>query len=156
MISQLGATLRPDAANCAAKNITIKPKAIINKPAAHFSPKYGWVNRLPRLIQSEAKKGDNTIMKIELIDWNQAVGISKLATSRFVKSLVKRLSDDPACSKPAQNKIEAIQIIRIAPKALCSFELKFPQINNPKKYIKNNEAITSVICWAMTTGFKTI
>ena len=79
MISQLGATLRPDAANCAAKNITIKPKAIINKPAAHFRPKYGWVNRLPRLIQSEAKKGDNTIMNIELIDWNQAIGISKFA-----------------------------------------------------------------------------
>ena len=131
MISQLGATLRPDAATCAAKNITIKPRAIINKPAAHFSPKYGWVNRLPRLIQSEAKKGDNIIMKIELIDWNQAVGISKLTTSRLVKSLVKRLRDDPACSKPAQNRIEAIQINKIAPKAFRSLKLNAPKINSP-------------------------
>ena len=146
MISQLGATFRPDAANCAAKNITIKPKAIITKPAAHFSPKYGWVNRLPRLIQSEAKKGDNIIMNIELIDWNQAVGISKFATSRFVKSLVKRLRDDPACSKPAQNRIEAIQINKIAPKAFRSLKLNAPKINSPTKYKKNNKAITTVTC----------
>ena len=85
-------------------------------------------------------------MKIELIDWNQAVGISKFATSRFVKSLVKRLRDDPACSKPAQNRIEAIQINKIAPKAFRSLKLNGPQINSPMKYIKNNKAITTVTC----------
>ena len=100
---------------------------------------------LLRLIQIEAKKGDNIITKSELIDWNQAVGISRFPIDRSVKSRAKRLNDDPACSNPAQNRTEAIHISRIADNCMRSFILNFPNVKIPVKYIKNNNVITNAV-----------
>ena len=64
----------------------------------------------------------------------------------------KRFSDDPACSKPAQNKVEAIHINKIANKALCSLEFNFSKAKTLAKYIRNNEVITTVVYLATETG----
>ena len=41
-------------------------------------------------------------MKSELRFWNQEAGTVKLPIWRWVRSAAKRLSEEPACSKPDQ------------------------------------------------------
>src|SRR6266498_12140 len=69
--------------------------------------------RFPSRIQRAPKTGARRIRKIELTDCRKEAGISQPRIIRLVKRTAKRLKEEPACSKPAQNRTAAMKKTKI-------------------------------------------
>ena len=65
--------------------------------------------------QSIPNTGARATMKKALSDWNQLAGISQLKNVRSVRRSANRLSEEPACSNPDQNRAAPTKNTKMAP-----------------------------------------
>jgi hypothetical protein len=80
-------------------------------------------------IQSQAKTGASRMMNIEFTDWRKLAGTSHPPITRSVRSRAKRLSEEPACSKPDQKTAEKTKSTTITASRFLSVGSRPPATN---------------------------